>query len=118
MQDLQSVLQDDGAIALQIIQGGVFHCLAASVYVRLESSPNETDIEQAFDEHPLVDRLEKAALLGPIEAAAREEVLLGGVVAAPGNPGGYWLWAVMDNLTRGGAANALEIAEAVLSAQA
>jgi aspartate-semialdehyde dehydrogenase len=27
--------------------------------------------------------------------------------------GGFWLWAVMDNLTRGGALNAVEIAEAV-----
>ena len=27
--------------------------------------------------------------------------------------GGFWLWAVMDNLTRGGALNAIEIAEMV-----
>ena len=25
--------------------------------------------------------------------------------------GGFWLWAVMDNLTRGGAVNAVEVAE-------
>ena len=33
----------------------------------------------------------------------------------PGQPGRYWLHAVMDNLTRGGALNALEIAAAALA---
>ncbi len=115
---LQNVMQVEQSIALHIVQGGVFHCLAAGVYLRLESDPGVESVERALAEHPLIDRVEQAAVLGPIEAAARDEVLLGSVTPAPGRPGGYWLWAVMDNLTRGGAVNALEIAEAVLSVQA
>ena len=38
----------------------------------------------------------------------------GRITPAAGPPGRYWLRAVMDNLTRGGAINALEIAAAVL----
>ena len=50
--------------------------------------------------------------LGPIEAAASDKVIFGTV--RKDDTGGFWLWAVMDNLTRGGALNAVEIAEAVL----
>ena len=51
---------------------------------------------------------------GPIAAAGSKKVLLGPVEPASGQPGRYWLRAVMDNLTRGGAVNALEIAATVL----
>ncbi len=57
----------------------------------------------------------RGRLAGPIAAAGSNRVLLGPVAAADGRPGRYWLRAVMDNLTRGGAVNALEIAAAVLS---
>ena len=49
----------------------------------------------------------------PIDAAAQEEVLVGSVRADPDYPGGYWIWAVLDNLVRGGALNAVEVAELV-----
>ena len=49
----------------------------------------------------------------PIDAAAREEVVLGAVDRS--DSGGYWIWAVMDNLTCGGASNAMRIFEAVQS---
>jgi len=50
--------------------------------------------------------------LGPIDAAATDDVLLGHLRSE--SPGSYWLWSVMDNLTRGGASNAIAIAEALL----
>ena len=46
-----------------------------------------------------------------IDAAARDEVLIRAVEPDPAVPGGYRLWAVMDNLTCGGALNAVQIAE-------
>jgi aspartate-semialdehyde dehydrogenase len=56
---------------------------------------------------------DKPRLLGPIDAAASDKVLFG-TVRKDEAAGGLWLWAVMDNLTRGGALNAIEIAEALL----
>ena len=49
-------------------------------------------------------------------AAAGEETLLVGEVRAAGQPGTFWIWATMDNLVRGGALNALDLAEAMLAA--
>ncbi len=118
IRQLRSVMSNDEAIALHMVQGAVFHCLSVGLFLRFESDPGAEILDQALAEHPMIERAQEPALLGPIEAAASEHVLVGNVTRAEDRPGGYWIWAVMDNLTRGGAINALEIAEAVLSAQA
>ena len=102
--------------ALEIVQGGVFHSFAASVLVGFSDDPGVTAIEEALAAHPLLDPHDPESGLepGPVAAAGTDKVLLGRVSAADGPPGRYWLRAVMDNLTRGGALNAVEIAAAVL----
>lgn len=111
---LTAVLRRPPALALQVVQGGVFHSFAASVFVRLAGEPSTDEVAAALDEQPRLRRAEHPEHLGPIAAAASDEVLVGSVEAA-GHPGCYWLWAAMDNLTRGGAGNAVELAEAVLA---
>jgi aspartate-semialdehyde dehydrogenase len=114
---LRFVLGEEQNVALQIVQGGIFHSLSVSVFTRLTQDPGTDGLRDAFDDHPQTDRVAEADLLGPIEAAGREEILVGSVEPAPGLPGAYWIWGVMDNLTRGGATNALEIAAAALTAR-
>ncbi len=111
---LQEVLAAPRPAALHLVQGSAFHCLAAGVFVRLGEDPGPEGVRESLAEHPYLRLAEEPELLGPIDAAASEEVLVGAVRQAPGRPGGYWLWAVMDNLTRGGALNCLELIEAVL----
>ncbi len=108
------VLPGERPISLQLLQGGVFHSLAASVFVRLSAASGAKQVRKALGEHVAIELVKKPALLGPIDAAASEAILVGAVEEDPGVAGGYWLWAVMDNLTRGGALNALEIGDAVL----
>lgn len=50
--------------------------------------------------------------LGPVQAAGEEELLIGPVQSAGSN--GFWIWAAIDNLTVGGAANVLHLAERLL----
>jgi aspartate-semialdehyde dehydrogenase len=47
----------------------------------------------------------------PLDSAGRDEVLIGRVRGTLGRPGGINLWAVGDNLRKGAALNAVEIAE-------
>ncbi len=111
-------------LAIQSLQGAVFHGLAASLFVHFASAaeadaPDEAAIRQrlAAQEHVTVAMGEVGGPdPGPIDAAAREDVIVGSVRSDPGAPGGYWIWAVMDNLTRGGALNAVEVAERALGA--
>jgi aspartate-semialdehyde dehydrogenase len=109
---LHAVLGGPPPVSLQILQGGVFHSLSASLYVRLGGNPGLQAVRRALSEHPYLEAAARPRLLGPIDAAANDKVIFGTV--RRDETGGYWLWAVMDNLTRGGALNAVEIAEAVL----
>ena len=111
---LTALLGEEVDLALEVVQGGVFHAFAASVYLRFQSDPGLPAVRAALERHPEVRLAKTPDRLGPIDAAASEQVLVGHVHPDPRHPGAYWVWAVMDNLTRGGALNALLIAEAVL----
>jgi len=50
----------------------------------------------------------------PRQAAGRDEVLVGRIRRDPGLPNGLALWAVGDNLRKGAASNAVDIADALL----
>jgi aspartate-semialdehyde dehydrogenase len=50
----------------------------------------------------------------PIEAAGRDAVYVGRIRDDIGNPGGIQMWVVSDNLRKGAALNAIQIAENVL----
>jgi aspartate-semialdehyde dehydrogenase len=96
-------------LALQILQGGVFHSVSASLYVRCAGSPTLQAVRKALAGHPHLEAADKPKHLGPVDAAASDKVIYGNVRKDEAG-GGFWLWAVMDNLTRGGALNAIEIA--------
>jgi aspartate-semialdehyde dehydrogenase len=98
--------------ALQILQGGIFHSVSASLWVRCAGDPSAQAIRKALSGHPHLEAADKPRHLGPVDAAASDKILFGSVRKDEA-AGGVWLWAVMDNLTRGGALNAIEVAEAV-----
>ncbi len=116
--DLRAVLGGGEAalpLAVRVIQGGVFHGVSAAVHLQFDRGVDPEAVREALGEHPANRLAEEGELLGPIDAAASDEVLIGGVEAvAPADGGGVWIWAVMDNLTRGGALNAVGILERVL----
>lgn len=110
---LHAVLGDELPVEVQVLQAGVFHSYGISLIVEFEKDPGLKAVEQALEAHSMIDRAPDPELLGPTDAAAREEVILGPVEADARRPGVYRLWAVMDNLTCGGALNAIQILEAV-----
>lgn len=106
----------DLPLAVHSLHGAVFHGLSVSLFVRFGGDPGEGAVRKALAERRHL-RLSDADALpgdvpGPVEAAAEDDLLVGAVRADPAHPGGYWVWTVMDNLTRGGATNAVEIADA------
>jgi len=109
---LHAVLAGLPPAAVQILQGAVFHSVSASLYVRCAGQPSPQAVRKALAGHPYLEPSDKPRHLGPIDAAANDKVLFG-TVRKDEAGGGFWLWAVMDNLTRGGALNAIEVAEAI-----
>ena len=108
---LQKILPETPPIPLHVLQGGIFHGLAASLYVRFGGNPNPKAIRKALSANPHVEIAEDPGHLGPIDSATSDKVILGTV--REDAAGGFWFWVVMDNLTRGTALNAIEIADAV-----
>lgn len=111
---LAAILGDEAPdIACQIVQTSIFHSFGASLLVELDEDPGEVALREALARSPMHELAVDPELLGPIDAANSAEILIGSVTAAPGQPGAYWIWAVMDNLTRGGALNAIAILETI-----
>ncbi|MGF1466221.1 MAG: aspartate-semialdehyde dehydrogenase [Sandaracinaceae bacterium] len=59
----------------------------------------------------VVDDLAEGRYPQPIHAAGRDPVYVGRIREDPGLPGGLLLWCVADNLRKGAALNAIQIAE-------
>ncbi|HEV8240868.1 MAG TPA: hypothetical protein VGS57_15995 [Thermoanaerobaculia bacterium] len=115
--ETQAVLGNSVAVSAQLLQAGVFHGFAASVHLAFDPDPGAAALRDAYADRPHV-RWADEEPLGPVDAASTDDVLLGHLRAesaeGPDAPGSYWLWSVMDNLTRGGASNAIAVAEALL----
>jgi aspartate-semialdehyde dehydrogenase len=109
---LRTVLGDtELTLTLRLLRAGVFHGYGVSVYLELAEDPGTGAVVEALAGHPYVEMAEEPELLGPIVSAGHERVVVG--TLEPAGPGGFHLWAVMDNLTCGGAGNALRILESI-----
>ena len=62
----------------------------------------------------LVDDFPNGVYPKPLDVAGEDEVLVGRIRDDVGNPGGVQMWVVGDNLRKGAALNAVQIAEALL----
>lgn len=102
-------------IALQLVQGGVFHSVALSLHVELGTAVAAVELRRRIARARAISAVRDPRRLGPV-AAAGEELLQLGDVRDSGQPGGYWIWAAMDNLLRGGVLNALALARQLLGA--
>jgi aspartate-semialdehyde dehydrogenase len=110
---LQKVVSDMPPVPLQVIQGGVFHGMALSLHVRFGGSPSPPTpqaLRKTLAANPYVEIAKDSGHLGPIASATCDKVLVGTI--RKDAAGGFWFWAILDNLTRGTALNAVEIAEA------
>lgn len=89
-----------------------------AVLVELERPLSEEDARQALAAMPgvvVMDRREPAGYPTALTAAGRDEVFVGRIRRDPSVPNGLWLWVVSDNLRKGAATNAVQIAEALFA---
>jgi aspartate-semialdehyde dehydrogenase len=120
----RAVLGDGAAdlrLAVHLLQGAVFHGVSALLHLHPGEGIGPEALRERLAGHPLVELSEPPEgededLLGPIDAVAHDKVLVGPVERDP--DGGLWVWAVMDNLTRGGALNVMAILERAAGAGA
>lgn len=114
LDQLDRILDRKPVVALQVVQAGVFHSLACNLFVSFEEDPGAERVRECLAAQPRIEIVAEGDLPGPTDAAAREEILVADLRPSSAQPGSYELWAVMDNLTRGGASNVVETVETLL----
>jgi aspartate-semialdehyde dehydrogenase len=101
-------------LALLVTQGTIFHGHTFSLFLKTRDELEPEQVLEAFRANPALALPEGDQQFGTIDAAGKDEVLIAEVRRDPNIRGGFWVWAVCDNLRRSSALNAVLVAEKVL----
>jgi aspartate-semialdehyde dehydrogenase len=112
-EELSGVLGHTLGVSIQPLQGPMFHGTAISAAIQFTEPAEASRVTDCLSESRVIEIAEDAANLGPRQVAGESSILVGEVEVGP--DGTCRIWAVLDNLTRGGALNALELAEMILA---
>jgi aspartate-semialdehyde dehydrogenase len=118
--EVRRVLGQPGlAMTLSMVQAPVFHTYSIMTYVELARPAQISSLETLYRESRLFkvgSRSSTACPISPISVAGKEQIFIGQIKKDKARPNAFWIWTVTDNLTRGSALNALEIAERLMGA--
>lgn len=108
----------DVPLRLAIVQAPVFHTYAMMFYVELARDTDIAGLEAVFEGSPFfkVTPAGPACAASPISVSGKDEIFVGPVKREASVPRTFWIWAVADNLTRGSALNAFDVARRMLEA--
>jgi aspartate-semialdehyde dehydrogenase len=99
--------------ALRFFHAPVFYSLSFSIFVELKDKPCREAVASALSGPGLSVRLRSESAPNPVDAAGSGEIILDAITCDSDRPGGFWIWAVVDNI-RLAAENAVEIAQSCL----
>ncbi|MFH1778145.1 MAG: aspartate-semialdehyde dehydrogenase [Candidatus Omnitrophota bacterium] len=90
---------------------------AEAVYIETKKELPVEEVRQIITDAPglvLIDNITEGKYPVPLNAANDDQVYIGRIRRDPYIKGGMWLWVVADNLRKGAATNAVQIAEALV----
>lgn len=110
----------DFPISLSVIQAPVFHTYSIMAYVELSSEAQVKDLQAVYKESPFfkISAPSASCSVSSISVAGKEQIFIGRIKKEEVFPNAFWIWTVTDNLTRGSALNALDIARIIFASQA
>lgn len=108
------LVDPDIELAMLITQGTIFHGHTFSLFVKTRDPLNIVEINNRLRDNAAIALPDVDETFGTIDAAGKDQVLIAEVRADPAIRGGFWVWAVCDNLRRSSALNAVLIAEKLL----
>jgi aspartate-semialdehyde dehydrogenase len=114
--EIKRVLADPGfPLSLSLIQAPIFHTYAIMVYLELAAAAAIEDLARLYRASPFfkVGPATAACPVTAISVAGKEPIFIGQIKKEDALPNAFWIWTVTDNLTRGSALNAWEIAKII-----
>ncbi|HQP91133.1 MAG TPA: aspartate-semialdehyde dehydrogenase, partial [Candidatus Omnitrophota bacterium] len=88
-----------------------------AVYIETKKPINIDEARKAIASYPgivVIDDLKNCGYPLPVDCEGKDEVFVGRIRKDPYNDKGMWLWVVSDNLRKGAASNAVQIAELLI----
>ena len=88
-----------------------------AIYIETKKPLDINLVKSALKSAPgvvVLDDIKTSVYPLPIEAEGKDEVFVGRIRKDPFNDKGLWLWVVADNLRKGAATNAVQIAELLI----
>jgi aspartate-semialdehyde dehydrogenase len=113
---IRSLTDPDTQVAMLVTQGTIFHGHTFSLFLKTSEELSASRITATLSANPAIVFAEGDQAFGTIDAAGKDEVLIAEVRPDASIRGGFWVWAVCDNLRRSSALNAVLVAEKVLFA--
>ncbi|RAI58434.1 aspartate-semialdehyde dehydrogenase [Roseicella frigidaeris] len=114
--ETRKILDPDIAVLATCVRVPVFIGHAEAVHVEFEGPIDEEQAAEALREAPgvqLVDKREDGGYVTQVDAAGEDAVFVSRLRRDPTVPHGLAFWCVSDNLRKGAALNAVQIAEAL-----
>jgi aspartate-semialdehyde dehydrogenase len=116
--ETRKILDDDTIqVCPTCVRVPVAHCHSESILVETERpiAPEEArELFQAFPGIEVIDEPQKGRYPLPLDCAGKDEVFVGRIRRDLSHPNGLAFWCVSDNLRKGAATNAVQIAELLL----
>ena len=105
------------AIAATCVRVPVAVCHSEALYIEFERPMSPDEARTLLSASPgvvVTDDPARSAYPMPIDATGSDDVFVGRIREDVSNPGGLAMWLVSDNLRKGAATNAIQIAEEVV----
>jgi aspartate-semialdehyde dehydrogenase len=115
VEQIQQIVGKRLPLALSVTQGTTFHGHSFSIFVQFSEEMSEETLRQELSRGASIEVAENDESFATIDAAGRDQILIGRIKRDPNVPRAYWLWVVADNLRRSAALNAVMIAETMLA---
>ena len=116
--ETRKIMHDPGiAISATCVRVPVYVSHSAAVHFEFERPMTPEEAREILDEVPgvrVLDSPEDNQYPMPIEVAGTDDVFVGRIRKDLSHPNGLAMWIVADNLRKGAALNAIQIAEEVL----
>jgi len=112
VKETQKILHDPSiAVTATTARVPVEHAHSESVYFETERPATVEALKSLLRKSPGIALVDEPAYPMPIDAAHRDEVFVGRLRPDPTHPNAFLCWIVSDNLRKGAALNAVQIAE-------
>ena len=119
IRETQKIFDDDSIrVCATCVRVPVSNCHSESILVETERKVTVEEARRLFAAMPgivVMDDLPNKVYPMPINCDQRDEVFIGRIREDLSSPNGLTFWCVSDNLRKGAATNAVQIAEALLA---